>query len=152
MPRGPIEPAELYVKDGLLHRRVGGQAARIDDADFLLLEIERQDARADWESLSSISKPLQKAQEYLDGGDDANAEAFFKAAIIATRQTSDLTGGDKKRVVSDILSRMPGAAAPQTDGGGQPEVVTRSLFDDAGRAGANSGGGADPYSPEAVGT
>ncbi len=150
--QGSVDRSQLYVKDGLLHRKVGDASpVRIDDADYLLLEIERQEGRADWESLTSISKPLQKAQEYLDNGDAANADAFFKAAIIATRQTSDLTGADKKRVVADILTRMPAAATQPESGGAPTAPVTRSLSDDVQPPPAPPlPGTPDPYSPDAA--
>ena len=152
LPQGSIDPAELYVSDGLLHRRSADGAERIDDVDYLLLEIEQQQARADWESLRSISKPLQRAQEYLDGGDAANAEAFFKAAIIATRQTSDLTGSDKKRAIADILARTPPGAPAQAETTESSLPTIRSLgFDtDAELRPQTQAGGLDPYSPDAA--
>lgn len=136
LPQGRLsddEVASLKVVNGLLHRSTGGSEIRVEGVDFLLLEFERLDHRLDWDEISSIAKPLGRAREYLDNGEDDQARAFFRAAILAVRQTRDLTKADKDAAVAMIqswiptpsaqpgpaaLRRDPYSVAPEDDNGG----------------------------------
>jgi hypothetical protein len=114
-PRNTFDPADLFVRGGLLYRGRHNVLRRVDDVDYLMLEIERAESRGDWESLTSIAKPLAKAHEFLDDDKSVDAIAFFRAAIIATRQTNDLTRADKQRAIRDIRSQMAMATQSKSD-------------------------------------
>ena len=108
----PQDLASLKVKKGLLYQPKRGLDVRVEGLDFLLLEFERILTRVDWEEISSIAKPLAKARDYADEGSIDQARAFYRAAILAVRQTRDLTLTDKEAAIAKVNSWMPAVGAP----------------------------------------
>ena len=91
-----ISKSRLWVVDGRLR-----QGNSLDDNQpfsgytYILLKIESQEERDDWESLSSIQRPFNKAIDTLLNGKSQEAESFLRWAIATALQSPDLTLGHR---------------------------------------------------------
>jgi hypothetical protein len=68
----------------------------------MLFYIECLEERDDWEALSSIQVPFERAIEALGSGDEVGAKSFLSTAITAARLSSNLTKADRIRVVGAL--------------------------------------------------
>ncbi len=78
--------------------------------DYLLFSIERRQTRDDWERLSSIREPFEKAVDALAGGFRDTAEAYRAEALTAATLSPELTRADRRRVTDAIKADYTEAA------------------------------------------
>ena len=111
-PSGTYGEDQLWVKDGaLLSGPDAASAAPLADVDYMLLRLEIRAERDDWDSLTSIAEPFNKAFEALKQVDAsgnpklADADVFIRTAALAAVTSADLTDKDRIRVARAIRDR-----------------------------------------------
>ena len=119
-----IRTADLSVTGKQLHLRGKPMSGR----NYMLLRIERVDARDDFDSLSAIHEPYQQAIDLLTNGDLPPAQKALKKAIGAALKSSDLTDPDRRRVI-DALKKRYAEAEQLLGAGALTEESTQSLSD-----------------------
>jgi hypothetical protein len=99
-----ITPQKLFVVDDEL--RYGNTietSTPLTGYDYMLFRLERRDERDDWDSLTSIQKPYERAIEMLEAGNMEQAEAFIRAAKAAAFTAKELTAKvDRRRVIDQL--------------------------------------------------
>jgi hypothetical protein len=105
-----VDPATLWVVDG--HLRRGGSV----DANepfmgyaYLLLRVQKETKRDDWEGLTSFMKPFEAAVRERSLGHKKGADSHYRAALAAALSSADLTQADKYRVAK-VLEKRYGEA------------------------------------------
>jgi hypothetical protein len=76
--------------------------SEIEPQDFLVVFVECLEDRDDWQSLSSIGKPLDNAIQAKLSGRNDEARLLLVQAKVAAMASPDLTRRDGKRVVAAI--------------------------------------------------
>ncbi len=100
-----IPPEQLWVVKNQLRKGTGlldGQHAAFENFDHMLFRLEVSETRDDWDQLVSIKEPMNKAYRALSDGDEAKAEAFRRAALVAANEAPELTSGDVGRVKREV--------------------------------------------------
>ncbi len=116
-----INRNRLWVVDGQLR-----QGNSLDDNQpfsgytYMLLKIESQEGRDDWESLSSIQQPFNNAIDALIKGKSQEAQSYLRQAIATALQSPDLTLGHRYVAARRLKERFDeihdlglGAAQPE---------------------------------------
>jgi hypothetical protein len=96
-----VPPAKLTIENRQLHF----DGARLTGRHYMLLRIERLAARDDWEGLTSIREPYQRALDLLTEDQLEAAQTALKKAIGAALKSSDLTEVDRRRVIEALKQR-----------------------------------------------
>ena len=101
-----IKPDNLWVVDGRLRYGTSKDAKPLTGFNYMLFRLERRDERDDWDSLTAIRDPYNKAIEMLQAGNTEQADAFIRAAKAAAFLAPELTRNvDQRRVVKQIQQR-----------------------------------------------
>jgi hypothetical protein len=101
-----IDPQKLFVvDDGLRYGNKIETSTPLTGYDYMLLRLERRDERDDWDSLTSIQKPYERAIEMLEAGNIEQAEAFIRSAKAAAFTSKELTAKVDRRRVIDQMDR-----------------------------------------------
>ena len=124
-----VPPAKLTIRD----RQVHFDGTRLTGRNYMLLRVERVETRDDWEGLTAIREPYQRALDLLTEDQLEAAHSALKKAIGAALKSSDLTEVDRRRVIEALKQRYrdakdllgAGAFAGEADGS------LTSLMDDA---------------------
>jgi hypothetical protein len=142
-PSGTYGEKLLWVKDGALLAGTDANTARpLAAADYMLLRLEIRPERDDWDSLTSIADPFNKAFEALKQVDASgnpklrDAEIFIRTAALAAVTSTDLTAKDRVRVAKAIRERYSNykEAVFGAKGLEQPEAPTLAEVGRASRA------------------
>jgi len=106
-----IENKKLWVHNGrLLYGESVGTAKPLRGYNYMLFRLERRDERDDWDSLTTIQEPYNKAIEMLRVGNTDQADAYIRAAKAAAFLSQELTRNvDQRRVVLQIQKRYDDA-------------------------------------------
>lgn len=102
-----VDPASLWVVRDRLRR--GPSAERcvpFEGYAYLLLRIQKETERDDWEGLTSIMTPFGAAISALGAGHYEDADSYYRAALAATVNSPDLTQADRRRVAAELLRRF----------------------------------------------
>lgn len=97
-----IKKSELWVVDNQL--RLGRGPGESDSEpftgfDYMLFRVEVRDERDDYDMLATVQGPMRNAQDALVAtGREAEAAAFYRAAIVAAHQAPEFTRADRARV------------------------------------------------------
>jgi hypothetical protein len=73
--------------------------------NYMVIRIERADTREDFDSLSAIREPYQRAVDMLSEGQLESAQSLLKKAIGAALKSNDLTESDHRRVIEALKKR-----------------------------------------------
>jgi hypothetical protein len=124
--RGSTRAENYWVKNsGLLFGADGESATPLTGLDYMLLRIETLPERDDWDSLSTINEPWQKAIDALTQVDAAgnprvaDADTYVRLAAAEALRSPDLTERDRRRVAKAIRERYQEYKAA-LDGGTPP--------------------------------
>jgi hypothetical protein len=117
-----VPPAKLSVKE----RQLYFNGTRLTGRNFMLLRVERVDARDDWDALSAIREPYQRALDMLTEDQLDAAQSTLKKAIGAALKSSDLTEVDRRRVI-DALKKRYHEAKDLLGAGAFADEADRSL-------------------------
>lgn len=117
-----VPPEKLSVKDNQLHFK----GARLTGRNYMLLRVERVTTRDDWDALSAIKDPYQRAVDMLSEDHLEAAQGQLKKAIGAALKSPDLTEIDR-RVVIDALKKRYQNARDLLGSGAFSEGVDSSL-------------------------
>lgn len=117
-----VPPAKLSIIDNALHL----DGVRLTGRNYMLLRIERVDARDDWEGLAAIREPYQRAIDMLGEDQLEAAQRELKKAITSALKSPDLTEVDR-RVVIDGLRKRYQNAKEMLGAGAFAEEADRSL-------------------------
>lgn len=124
--RGSTRAENYWVKNsGLLFGADGESATPLTGLDYMLLRIETLPERDDWDSLSTINEPWQKAIDALTQVDAAgnprvaDADTYVRLAAAEALRSPDLTEQDRRRVAKAIRERYQEYKAA-LDGGTPP--------------------------------
>jgi hypothetical protein len=111
-PAGDYKPDYLWVKDGkLLYGNSAADSSELTGVDYMLLRIGTRRTRDDWDALTTINEPFNKAIDSLSRLDAtgnpnvAEAETFVRMAAAAALSSPDLTNKDRIRVARAIRDR-----------------------------------------------
>jgi hypothetical protein len=121
-PEGQAVPAKLWVVDDLLYEGTAIDADKrhlLEGLDFMLFRIEVRAQRDDYDQLTSIFGPFNKALEQLDLGAAETAESFYRAALVAVQTSPDLTKADRIRMREQLKAQY----AEAKGGGGDRGLV-----------------------------
>lgn len=110
-------------KLSVVKRKLLFNGAPLEGRNYMLLRIERVDARKDWDALAAIRDPYQIAIDMMTDGRLDAAHASLKKAIGAALKSKDLTEVDRRRVIDALRTRYEeakdligsGAFAAETD-------------------------------------
>lgn len=109
---GSYPPEQLWIKESkLLYGASLVVAQELSGVDYMLLRIETRRYRDDWDSLSSINDPFNKAIEALRKLDAngnpqvAEAEVFVRTAAAAALTSPDLAARDRTQGAHAIWER-----------------------------------------------
>jgi hypothetical protein len=99
-----IPPQNLFVvDDGLRYGNNIETSKPLTDYDYMLFRLERRDERDDWDSLTAIQKPFERAIEMLEAGNIEQADAFIRTAKAAAFTAKELTAKvDRRRVIEQL--------------------------------------------------
>lgn len=112
---GQLDPAQLWVKKGqLCHGASLAAATPLAGFTYMLFRIEARSERDDWDQITSIAEPFDKAIQALPK-DEAQAKEYLRTAIVTAWQSPDLTRLDRRRVAKLIHDEFE--AARQSLGG-----------------------------------
>jgi len=93
----------FVIDDGLRHGDRIETSTPLTGYDYMLFRIESRDERDDWDSLSAIQKPFERAIEMLQSGNIEQANAFIRTAIAAAFTAKELTTKvDRRRVIDQL--------------------------------------------------
>lgn len=93
----PVE--HLWVRDDRLH--LGTSVEELEPVTgyaYMLFRVEVRNERDDWEALTSINNPFNKAIEALGEQEFERAETFRRVAVANALQSLDLTRADRIRI------------------------------------------------------
>jgi hypothetical protein len=96
-----VQQHQLWVVNNQLRVGSGPSEATskpFTDFDYMLFRVEVRDERDDYDELEAIQRPMRDAQRALAENRDAEATAFYRAAILAAHQAPEFTRADKARV------------------------------------------------------
>lgn len=95
---------------------------------YMLFRIEGRSERDDWDALTSIAVPFNRAIEALGQQDLPTAQSQLHAAVVATLQSPDLTKADRSRVAKAIKAEFDQAKIDfglnLTTAAGQTDLLT----------------------------
>ncbi len=99
-----IAPQNLFVvDDGLRYGNKIETSTPLTDYDYMLFRLERRDERDDWDSLTAIQKPYERAIEMLEAGNLEQADAFIRTAKAVAFTAKELTAKvDRRRVIEQL--------------------------------------------------
>jgi hypothetical protein len=98
-PRGEVNVADLHVVSDELRTGPSLQeAVPFVDHDFMLIHIEVREDRDDFNQLRAIREPFDAALNAVQLGDQAQADALYRATIAAVLRSPELTKADRRRV------------------------------------------------------
>lgn len=117
-----VPPEKLSVKNNQLH--FDGQ--HLTKRNYILLRVERLTARDDWDALTAIKEPYQRAVDMLSEDHLEAAQSALKKAIAAALKSQDLTEVDR-RVVIDALKKRYQNAKDMIGAGAFSEGADSSL-------------------------
>ena len=112
---GTCKREHLWVKESMLLYGPDSTSAKpLTGVDYMLLRIETRKERDDWEALTSIKEPFDKAMMAL--GESGNprvedADIYIRSAVVAAVNSPDLTTQDKLRVaraIHDLYQKYKG--------------------------------------------
>ncbi len=111
-PSGTFGEKQLWIKDAaLLVGEEANNARPLTGYDYMLLRLEVRRDRDDWDSLTSIADPFDKAFEALKQKDEngkprvADADIYIQSSALAAVTSPDLTAMDRIRVAKEIHHR-----------------------------------------------
>jgi len=113
-----LDPTRLWViNDELRQRSLNpGPPEPLEEYDYMLFRVEVFEKRDDWEKLTSIEEPFQEAlRAASDPATEQQAMHYLRTAMLKARQSPDLTGADKRRVIDSINEQFQDAR--KTDAG-----------------------------------
>jgi hypothetical protein len=121
-----IDDDKLWVHNGrLLKGESVAQAKPLRGINYMLFRLERRSERDDWDSLTAIQEPYNKAIEMLRVGNTDQADAYVRAAKAAAFLSNELTRNvDQRRVVMQIQKRYDDAKEQMGLGAFLPEEDT----------------------------
>jgi hypothetical protein len=105
-PEEEVPKDKLWIVNDTL--RVGdslGGAAPYTARSYMLFKIEGRADRDDWEFLTTLNEPFQKAME-LAPTDPAQSDAALRQAILAAWRSPELVAADRPRVAKAIRERF----------------------------------------------
>lgn len=107
-PETEVDTASLWVVGDQLRRATGTTTtAPFAGYDYLLLRVEVFEKRDDWERLTAIQEPFQEAIRMLhDPATETQALFHLRTAMLRARQTPELTGADRRRVVESLKEQF----------------------------------------------
>lgn len=94
------------VNDRLRQGPSAAQSTLLTGYAFLLLRIQKETVRDDWEGLTAIMTPFNTAIASLGEGETERADAYYRTAIAAAISSSDLTQADRRRVAEVLKQRF----------------------------------------------
>lgn len=99
-----IVPQNLFVvDDGLRYGNKIETSMPLTGCDYMLFRLECRAERDDWDSLTAIQKPYERAIEMLEAGNMEQAEAFIRTAKAAAFTAKELTAKvDRRRVIEQL--------------------------------------------------
>jgi hypothetical protein len=100
-----VPPAELSIAD----RQLRFRGKEMTGLHYILIRVERLDARDDWDSLSAIRQPYQQAIDLLTDGEAAAAKKALTKAVGVAWKSADLTESDRRRVIVALKKRYADA-------------------------------------------
>ncbi|HVG54465.1 MAG TPA: hypothetical protein VM846_08560, partial [Vicinamibacterales bacterium] len=77
--------------------------------NYILLRVERATTRDDWDALSAIREPYQRAVDMLSEDHLEAAQSALKKAIGAALKSQDLTEVDRRVVIDALKKRYQNA-------------------------------------------
>ncbi len=102
-----VDPATLWVShDRLRHGPTADRSVPFEGYAYLLLRVQKETDRDDWEGLTSIMTPFGAAISALGAGHREDADSYYRAALTATVKSPDLTQADRRRVAVELLRRF----------------------------------------------
>lgn len=113
-------------KLSIVNNQLNLDGARLTGRNYMLLRIQRVAARDDWEGLTAIREPYQRALDMLSDDQLDAAQSALKKAITAALKSPDLTEVDR-RVVIDGLRKRYQNAKEMLGSGAFAEEADRSL-------------------------
>lgn len=125
-----LEDRKLWVEKGRLKYGDTLAAARpLSGYHYMLFRLERRSERDDWDSLTAIQEPYDKAIEMLRVGNAVQADAYIRTAKAAAFTAKELTRNvDQRRVVKQLELRYAEAQ----------EALQQNAFDEASATGLGS--------------
>jgi hypothetical protein len=117
-----VAPAKLKLDNRQLHF----DGKRLTGYNYMLLRIERVEARDDWDEITSIREPYQRALDMLTDDQLDAAQGALKKAIGAALKSQDLTEVDRRRVI-DALKKRYNNAKDMLGAGAFADESERSL-------------------------
>jgi len=100
-----IPPARLTISA----RQLRFDGHELNGRNYMVVRVERVDARGDWDQLSKIREPYQQAVDALTEGELPAAQKALKKAIGAALKSDDLTETDRRRVIDALRKRYKAA-------------------------------------------
>lgn len=101
-----VTPSDLWVVGGRLRRGPSAEASvPFEGFAYLLLRVQKETERDDWEGLTSFMEPFSAALDALGEGSEQWADVRYRAAVIAALKSDDLTRADRRRVTEVLAQR-----------------------------------------------
>lgn len=101
-----IDQSRLWVVQDQLrysHNKGSSETSPFEACDYFLVRFEVFEKRDDWERLTSIQEPFQEAMRALaDPATEPQAIHHLRTALLKARQSPELTGADKRRVMESL--------------------------------------------------
>lgn len=106
-----VDNDKLWINDGRLKYGESLASAKpFRGYNYMLFRLERRDDRDDWDSLTAIREPYNKAIEMLRVGNTDQADAYIRSAKAAAFLSNELTRNvDQRRVVVQLQQRYDDA-------------------------------------------
>jgi hypothetical protein len=102
-----VDPATLWVVDDRLRTGASAeQSVPFQGFGYVLLRVQKETERDDWEGLTSIMQPFGAAINALGLGHREDAESYYRSALTATINSPDLTKADRRRVAEELSKRF----------------------------------------------
>lgn len=102
-----LDPGTLWVVNDRLRRGPSAaQSTPLTGYAYLLLRIQKETVRDDWEGLTAIMTPFGTAIESLGAGETERADSYYRTAIAAAISSPDLTQADRRRVAEVLKQRF----------------------------------------------
>jgi len=123
-PTGEVDVSQLWVKEGRLVKGEDPLASRpYEDADYMVLSIERLDRRDDWPKVAGISDFNEKFGAIIsDSGLDTTAKAkqlndLWPGFTQALKDSASLIRPDRERIAGDVQQQLRIQLEAQRRGG-----------------------------------
>jgi hypothetical protein len=128
-PQSVAAPDQLWVANDLLYKGSGlpPQSDLLEGMDHMLLRIEIRSERDDYDQLTQIYGPFNKALDALEAEEMETAQTYYRAAVSATRTSPDLTKADRIRMVDELKTQY--SVAKQAAGSKDLVAVQRPTLD-----------------------